>query len=132
MSTATRRLPAAAGIGFEPRIPHHVRIQHGCSEVPDGDHQNQKACGNEAAYGSASTDPAPVFRRIPLLKLPRSVFSRGRVRIYTMRYVPRFLELPGFGAAPQVIEAHHGPLVVREVGGARGAGLFLFCCPWGA
>ena len=50
--------------------------------------------GNQAAQGSASTDLAPVFSRIPLLELPRSVPSRVRVRIYSMRCVPQFLALP--------------------------------------
>ena len=34
--------------------------------------KHQKVWGNQAAHGSASTDLAPAFSRIPLLELPRS------------------------------------------------------------
>ena len=50
--------------------------------------------GNQAAHGSASTDLAPAFSRIPLLELPRSVPSRVRVRTCSMRCAPQFLALP--------------------------------------
>ena len=55
--------------------------------------KHQKVWGNQAAHGSASTDPAPAFSRIPPLELPRSVPSRVRVRTCSMRCAPQFLVL---------------------------------------
>ena len=48
-----------------------------------------KVWGKQAAHGSASTDLAPAFSRIPPLGLPRSVPSRVRVRTCSMRCAPQ-------------------------------------------
>ena len=59
--------------------------------------KHRKVWGNQAAHGSASTDLAPAFSRIPLLELPRSVPSRVRVRTCSRKGAPQFLcSLRGF------------------------------------
>ena len=82
-------VPLAAAIVLVPlrnTSPRRLNVY-----LPLGKHQ--KVWGNQAAHGSASTDLAPAFSRIPPLELPRSVPSRVRVRTCSMRCAPQFLVL---------------------------------------
>ncbi len=72
--------------------------------------------GNQTAHGSASTDLAPAFSRIPLLELPRSVPSRVRVRTCSMRCAPQFLVLSDCG--PPAIERGLGSRARRQASAA--------------
>ena len=77
--------------------------------------------GNQTAHGSASTDLAPAFSRIPLLELPRSVPSRVRIRTCSMRCAPQFLALPQFCNCPTLFGTSLGSKRTGNEGLEEGA-----------